>query len=284
MNIAWTSDHTPQALLFDDGQLTPRTIDAAPLTLSFDTAQRYCTGWHDLETGERHSCPDQAAIDAKYEQCPACQRRTGFNPAFYHAKSVSEQQDKRNHQPHYLYLAYFAPDHIKVGISFAGRGQSRLLEQGARAALVLETFPTALIARQYEADIARLDGIYEHLSARKKRALWASSYSTEAALQQLDAALKRVSSTLGVTFADTLFIDCDSAYFFTAPPPLDDVVSRNTDAMISGDVVGCIGTELIAKNDSRLLSLNLKKFIGYPVELSSTIEPISLPPQQASLF
>jgi hypothetical protein len=54
--------------------------------------------------------------------------------------------------------------------------------------------------------------------------------------------------------------------------------------MISGTVVGCIGTELIVENNDHILSLNLKHFLGYPVTIGSTITPIDLPPTQASLF
>src|SRR5690606_9718124 len=136
--------------------------------LSLDPTKRYCVGWHDLATGESHPCPENAATDKKYETCPACQRRTGFNPAFYHADKVSVKQEARNAEPHHLYLAYMGENYIKVGISWGKRGIKRLLDQGARAGLILETFPTALIARQYEAKIARIDGIHETTSTRIK--------------------------------------------------------------------------------------------------------------------
>ena len=45
------------------------------------------------------------------------------------------------------------------------------MEQGARLAIKLETFSSALIARQYEAKISKLDGIAETLPASKKMEL-----------------------------------------------------------------------------------------------------------------
>src|SRR5690606_36329769 len=137
-------------------------------TLKFDTAQRYCTGWHDLATGQNHPCTEGGMTNEKYDQCAACQKRTGFNPAVYHAASDSPQQETRNAEPHILYLAHFAPGLVKVGISYAGRGRGRLLEQGARSALILDTFPTAAIARQYEAKIASMPGIAETMLVGKK--------------------------------------------------------------------------------------------------------------------
>lgn len=266
-----------------DTTLANHQIAPGPLTLEFDTSQRYCTGWHDLASGENHSCPDANTTDHKYEQCPACQRRTGFNPAFYHASSVSEQQEKRNREPHFLYLAYFAPTVLKVGISYSGRDQARLFEQGARAAMILDTFPSALIARQYEANISAMDGIFEHLTSRKKREVWSRPYDAEMAHATLNETIVRINTTLNTTFTPE-FIDCNAHYFFGEQPDLTDVLDRTDSALISGSVVGCLGAELLAKNDGRLLSLNLKHFTGYLITTSDTIQSIDLPPTQATLF
>ncbi len=121
-----------------------------------------------METGVLHTCPDTLKVENKYEQCSGCQKRTGFNPAFYNATSVSEQQEARNAEPHTLYLARFGTNTLKVGISYAKRGNSRLLEQGARDALILDTFPSAHIARQYEAKIAALPNVVETVQLQTK--------------------------------------------------------------------------------------------------------------------
>jgi hypothetical protein len=145
-NVGFSSDQRPLLRLQqDDNFISLDPLDKT-LTLSFDTSVRRCIGWGDLETGEIFTCSDSTVIDSKYEQCPGCQRRTGFNPAFYHATSVSEKQQARNQQPHILYLAHFGPGITKVGISHAARGNRRLLEQGARSAIILDTFPAAQLS------------------------------------------------------------------------------------------------------------------------------------------
>ncbi len=136
-----------------DGEIKRRELFGQDLSLEFDFLTKYCTGWVDFENHCSQVCPDSATVDGKYENCLKCRDRTGFNPAFYNADSVSAQQEKINQNPHFVYLAYFAPGVIKVGISQEKRGIRRLLEQGARLALKLETFSSALIARQYEAKI-----------------------------------------------------------------------------------------------------------------------------------
>lgn len=171
VSAGFARDETPYLLLQKNGELQYYSPLDKELALSFATQQRFCTGWHNLEDGSNHPCPDTSKVDDKYDQCAACQQRTGFNPAFYNATSVSPQQEKRNAEPHILYLAHFGGTTTKVGISYANRGRARLLEQGARSALILETFPTAHIARNYEARIAALPGIAETLQLRKKNRL-----------------------------------------------------------------------------------------------------------------
>lgn len=277
-------DNKPVLDVARDGAIVEHAIVPGALTLDFDTSQRYCTGWHDLETGVSSPCPNTTTIDPKFTQCPACQRRTGFNPAFYNSSNVSAQQDKRNHEPHFLYLAYFAPNVIKVGISYSGRGDARLLEQGSRASYVLDTLPTALIARQYEAKISSLDNMLEHLTSRRKRELWSNAYDSEVAKQQLDTAIKQIEDETSLKFSNPKFVDLNQYYFFETGTSLDEVVELSTGNFVSGDIIGCIGTDIVARNNTRLISLHLKNFLGYPVKIDQSIRPIELPPVQVSLF
>lgn len=57
-------------------------------------------------------------------------------------------------EEHAIYLAAFAPDRFKVGVTRSWRLQTRLYEQGADRAAHLRTVPDGRIARQVEADIA----------------------------------------------------------------------------------------------------------------------------------
>ena len=54
-----------------------------PISIEINLSKRFCIGWHGLETGEDFVCPENYELDKKYEQCQNCQKRTGFNPAFY---------------------------------------------------------------------------------------------------------------------------------------------------------------------------------------------------------
>lgn len=271
---------------------TPKAAEAhdiifgQEIELEFNTRQRFCIGWHDLETGENHPCPDHATLEAKYEQCQKCQARTGFNAAFYNADSVSEVQQKRNAQPHFVYLAYFAPNFTKVGISFAGRGFARLLEQGARQAIVLETFNSALVARQYEADISKLDKFVENVKISKKIELLSQEYDEEAAKNSLFEAKAAVEQALNTEFKNAEWLNLDPNYFDKDfdKTRLENIVDLTETGKITGKIIGLDGSILLCDYQQTILALPLKKFTGYPFTIKNKIGEIELPSQQFSLF
>ena len=253
------------------------------LSLTFDMSQRFCIGWHDMATGDNnHACPEGATIDKKFELCPACQKRTGFNPAFYNTTTISKQQEARNAEPHHLYLAYMGNGYIKVGISWHKRDIRRLLDQGARAGIILETFPTALIARHYEAKIARLESMHETTSTRTKLALLGVPFDSTHAEAELRMTKQRIEEALAVSFSGTDVLQFDAHYSSGTFP--SGTITVLHDPAISGTAKAMIGDILITDYDGRLLALPLKQFVGYQLELSDKSMPLDLEPQQMQLF
>jgi hypothetical protein len=283
-NVGFSPSEKPYLAFEKNDTFTELTPLSNMLTLRFNMNRRYCIGWGNIGTKERFPCPDHNEIDAKYEQCPACQQRTGFNPAFYNATTVSKQQETHNQQPHILYLAHFAKGLTKVGISFAGRGKSRLLEQGARSALILDTLPSALIARQYEAQIATLPNIAETIQLRKKITSFSVPYDSEAAKKELLAERERIEVSLGKQFSKNDVLSLDHYYFSKNIPSFTDAYDCFEQQLLSGETVGMLGTILFCRQQDTLLFLPLKKRIGYRVELSYNELPITLPARQISLF
>ena len=283
-NVGFSRSEEPTITL----QQSDYFIDVKPLnetvTLQFDVSQRFCVGWRDMTTGERFVCADKAEIDKKYEQCAVCQKRTGFNPAFYHADTVSKQQEARNLEPHIVYLAHFAPGLIKIGISHAKRGRSRLLEQGARSAMILDEFPTAHIARQYEAKIAALDGIVEVVQLRKKTHALRLPYDIEQADSELETTRQRIEAHTKAQFNAQGIMHLDEKYFPRLTPDLPQSHDLSDYHVLSGEVVGMLGSLLFSRQQDEILYLPLKKYVGFRVTLSTEETNISLPSRQTSLF
>ncbi|QJU09199.1 DUF2797 domain-containing protein [Candidatus Saccharibacteria bacterium oral taxon 488] len=266
-----------------DGKTERGDVLGQELSLAFDFSAKYCTGWVDFDNHCSQACPDGATVDEKYENCLKCRNRTGFNPAFYHADSVSAQQEKINQNPHFVYLAYFAPGVIKVGISQEKRGIRRLLEQGARLALKLETFSSALIARQYEAKVASLSGIMETVAASKKPGLIRRTLDAVAAEQALANTLMRIQQKLGLDFPHRTLIMCED-YFHTDGRDLSSVIDMTGNNTMAGTVVSIIGPILITDYDGQLLAYNVKKFIGYQAQAVDGAIDIAIPSTQLALF
>lgn len=254
------------------------------ITLKFDTSQRYCVGWHDLETSQSFPCPDIAATPKEYEQCHHCRNKTGFNPAFYNASNISEQQRKRNSQPHSLYIAHFGPNVLKVGITWAGRGIKRLLDQGARSAMVIKTYPNADIARQYEAKIAKLPGIAETLQVRAKNLLLDKPYDADLGKIELQNTLDRLNQELGLNIQDAEHHSLDSYYLGDNPLKPGEITHIDKDKIISGRCIGMIGSTLIAEQDGVQFALPLSKLKGYRVTSSNQEERLTQAPKQMSFF
>ena len=253
------------------------------LSLKFDFSVKYCAGWVDFENRCSQICPDQATVDEKYENCLKCRDKTGFNPAFYNASSVSAQQEKINQNPHFVYLAYFAPNVIKVGISQEERGIRRLLEQGARLAIKLETFSSALIARQYEAKISKLDGIVETLPVYKKLELIKQAFNRADGERELRQKLLEIEQKIGVSFPKSELIPCED-YFQTAGVDLSRVVLMKDCGQLVGHVRSVIGSIVITDYGGQLLAYNIKKFIGYRSQKVDREIELDLPTEQLTLF
>lgn len=266
-----------------DGEVSRVPAFGQNLALEFDFSKKFCAGWVDFVNHCSQACPEQATVETKYENCVKCRNRTGFNPAFYHAAEVSERQQQINQQPHYLYLAYFAPGAVKVGISQEARGLRRLLEQGARLALKLETFGSALVARQYEAKIASLSGIMETVAVSKKLGLIKQPLNTTAAEQTLADALVRIQQKLGLDFPNQTPIMCED-YFQTASVDLTRVILMKDKSQLVGHVLSVIGSIAITEYDGNLLGYNLKKYIGYRAQKITEPIELELPSEQLTLF
>jgi hypothetical protein len=283
-NVGFSKEEKPILVLqHDDTFISMQPIDLT-FTMTFDQTQRYCVGWRDMTEGVRHTCPDRQTVLPKYEQCAACQTRTGFNPAFYHASSVSTQQEARNLEPHILYLAHFGAGVVKVGISHAKRGHARLLEQGAHSALILDELPSAHIARQYEAQIATLPGIAESIQLRKKMTLLATHYDHVAASKELNDIKQTIETKLAIKFSNNEILSLDSVYFPHAIPQLFEAHSMTDQHFISGLGAGMIGSLLFCQQQEELYYIALKKYVGYNVEIGNTVTPITTAPRQTSLF
>jgi hypothetical protein len=137
-------DSAEGGLLLSDAKSTLTYRDLKPGTeLEYTLGERHCAGTvHDdshiaCENPTAPYCPD-------HQHVWVCARCTG--------DCLKDEMDCFD--DHAIYLAAFAPDQFKVGVTKHWRLDTRLREQGADRAAHIRTVDDGRIARQLEAEIA----------------------------------------------------------------------------------------------------------------------------------
>ena len=131
------------ALLVSAGE----TVERVPLEpgreLAYTLGERHCAGA--VVDGEHRVCEAPATpYCVEHASTWVCAKCTG--------ECLKAEMDCLD--PHAIYLAAFAPDVVKVGVTREWRLETRLHEQGADRAAHLRTVEDGRIAREIEADIA----------------------------------------------------------------------------------------------------------------------------------
>ncbi|MFB6089845.1 MAG: DUF2797 domain-containing protein [Halobellus sp.] len=112
--------------------------------LAYTLGERHCAGTV-VEDGHI-PCPKPTAPHCPHHASTwVCAKCTGT--------CLKDEMDC--HEPHAIYLAAFAPDAFKVGVTKEWRLETRLREQGADRGALLAVVPDGRIAREREAEIAR---------------------------------------------------------------------------------------------------------------------------------
>ncbi|MGW7105311.1 DUF2797 domain-containing protein [Streptomyces xanthophaeus] len=125
--------------------------------------ERHCLGVR--RAGKRTACPTAAAVPARAgnAQCPECAR---LDRSF----SVAADTNAADPRTYRVYLAWFGPDMVKVGITAEERGPARLLEQGAVTWTWLGRGPL-MAARRTEELLRAALGVPDRIAYARKRAV-----------------------------------------------------------------------------------------------------------------
>lgn len=250
---------------------------------------RYCTGQFDLATLKSDVCPNAAELlSPKASVCFDCFDFIGFNPAFYHLEmhQISAQQRAYNQTRHVVYLAYFAPGLVKVGISSNDRKEHRWKEQGARFVAHIFTVENAYEARHLEERICSNLNIPEVVLGKKKRSLLTIELDFDMAKSEFETLYNQIDAILPVRCNRVRALDLEAhfnPYGINLGGTLIDV-SDHADGKISGKCIALYGDILVFENDGRQFMCSLKKLISYKVAFTDKIESMDFEPQQISLF
>ncbi len=250
---------------------------------------RFCTGQFDLKTLENDVCPNAAELlSPKANVCFDCFDFIGFNPAFYHLEQhqISSQQRAYNQTKHIVYLAFFAPGLIKVGISSNDRKEHRWKEQGARFIAHIFTVPNAYEARHIEEKISSKLKLPEVVLGKKKRGLLSAKLDFNSAKAEFYSLMNQIDSVLPNKSNRERIYDMEAYYNPENIRLMSTIidVSEHTDGKISGKCLGLFGDIVLFENEGQQFMCSLKKLISYKVIFSEDEEKVDFEPQQISMF
>ncbi|ELZ08988.1 DUF2797 domain-containing protein [Natrialba aegyptia] len=222
------------ALLLANGDAVERRELEPGDELTYALGKRHCAGT--IDDGQHIACDRPSAPYCEFHTSTwVCARCTGT--------CLKDEMDC--YEEHAVYIAAFAPDTFKVGVTRHWRLETRLREQGADRAAHVHTVPNGKIAREIEAKIAtrlvdrvRTDPKVDALAAEVDKNAW------EAVLEPFDV-------------IDRFAFD----YELAADGELDARPVQET--MARGTVVGVKGRLLVLENGGTTYAVDMRDLVGY---------------------
>jgi hypothetical protein len=231
----------PAALLVsDEGVVETRALEP-DTTLDFGLENRHCAG--EVEDGSHVACERETA--------PYCEVHTSHWPCA-RCTGTCAMPTEACHEEHVVYLAAFAPETVKVGVTRSWRLKTRLREQGADRAAHIRTVKNGRVARQIEADLA--DRFPDRVRVPTKVASLHETVDED---------------RWGAVIAD---FDPIETFDFDYGLHLDSRPVPET--MASGTVVGTQGRVLVLERRGTTYGVDLRDLVGY--EVTSTAAARSL--------
>jgi len=233
--VGYDRSPAPALFLASDGAVD-RVALSPGVDLAYTLGERHCAGRlaTDGETPVHRSCDAPAA-----PYCPdhtstwACARCTGD----------CDKPLANCDLEHVVYLAAFAPAVFKVGVTKPDRLETRLREQGADRAALLEHHPDGRLARQREAALA------ERLTDRVRTPTKVAGLAREVNTTAWRALLEE--------------FDPERTFTFDYGLALTDRPVRET--LATGTVRGVQGRLLVLANAGGTYAVDLRDLLGHEV-------------------
>ncbi len=231
-----TNGHEATLVVSNGDEIETRPLEAGT-DLSYSLGERHCAGSVDGDV--HHACDRPAAPHCdQHASTWVCARCTGT--------CLKAEMDC--HETHVVYLAAFAPDTFKVGVTKEWRLETRLCEQGADRGVRLHTVSDGRIAREIEAEIA-------HELVDRVR--------TPAKVDSLAEALDERAWAV-------LLTEYDVTERFTFDYGLDLESRPVRETVLTGTVLGVKGRLVVLEAGGTNYAVDLRDLVGYDLEVGGT--------------
>ncbi|MCU4971810.1 DUF2797 domain-containing protein [Halobacteria archaeon AArc-m2/3/4] len=200
--------------------------------LSYTLGARHCAGAIDGEV--HHPCDRPATPYCEYHTSTwVCARCTGT--------CLKDEMDC--YEEHAVYLAAFAPDTFKVGVTKRWRLETRLREQGADRGAHVHTVSNGRIARELEAEIASQRGLTDRVRTAAK--------------------LESLAPDVTESAWEALLAEFDVRETFSFDYGLELEAQPVAETMGSGTVVGVKGRLLVLERGGTNYGVDMRDLVGY---------------------
>ncbi|QFU84182.1 DUF2797 domain-containing protein [Natronorubrum aibiense] len=231
------------ALVVGDGGSVERQLLEPGDSLAYALGSRHCAGT--VHDGEHRPCDRPSAPYCEYHTSTwVCARCTGT--------CLKDEMDC--YQDHAVYIAAFAPDTFKIGVTKLRRLETRLREQGADRAAHVHTVSNGRIAREIEAEIAQR--LVDRVRMPTKIASIAATVDEDA----WDATLEEFEVIDRFAFDYGLEGEC-------ASQPVPETIA-------AGTVAGVKGRLLVLENGGTTYAVDMRDLVGYDVTAGTTDRPL----------
>ncbi|WP_276247889.1 DUF2797 domain-containing protein [Haladaptatus sp. YSMS36] len=227
-------------LVAEDG-----TVHREPLVpghrLDYSLGRRHCAGVvHD---------DDHVACDEP--RAPYCDLHSDLWPCAICTGNCDKPVDTCEEE-HAIYLAAFAPDIFKVGVTRSWRLRQRLTEQGADRGAHIATVKDGRIARQREAEIA--NRLVDRVRVPTK-------------IPGLHRTVDEAAWNALLTNFDVIEeFDFDYGFSLDAPPIAE--------TLATGTVIGSQGRVLLLGHAGSTYAVDLRGLVGYELTAEASTKPV----------
>ncbi|KAB1188755.1 MULTISPECIES: DUF2797 domain-containing protein [Haloferax] len=214
------------------------SVDLEPGTeLDYRLENRHCAG----------TIHDDTHLSCLNERAPYCDdHRSTWVCAKCTGTCLKDEMDC--YEDHAVYLAAFAPNTFKVGVTRLWRLETRLREQGADRAAHVRTFSDGRVAREYEAELAQT------LVDRVRVPTKISGFGRD----------------VDETAWNELLADFDPIDTFEFDYGFDLTDAPLAETIATGTVRGSKGRVLVIDNGGTTYAVDMRNLVGYELERGGT--------------
>lgn len=243
-----------------------------PFSITLSRSDIHCVGH--MRKGEYSPCPQNAQGVKKCEICKKaedyfpCQFCNGFNCDRFRAEKI-ENCDA----DHMVYLALFAPDLVKVGVSRLSRMKARQFEQGTHFTRIFAQGMTGIMARRVESFLGKLGFPDKIPSTRKKDILFPEitleegkfilqekfEFAKENLHHQMPQMMKNIVDNEFWDMRQYYSLDFEALQNNSKPVHFLDLEEGES---VGGILKAIKGSFLVIETDTELVILLAKKFVG----------------------